>query len=103
MDRAAQLINGLLGPPCIPGLVGMNPATGKPDCKVTERTRSATGMTTTKTVPACADNGNVAPCWSLGAQSSTCLGTVLSVSVDPSLPASTEASLTYDCAKDTTF
>ncbi len=102
LDRAAQMINGLLGPPCIPGLIGLNPATGEPDCKITERTRSATGMTATKTVPACAENGNVAPCWQLQS-SATCVGSVLSVSVDPSLPASTEATITYDCAKDTTF
>jgi len=103
MDRAAQLINGLLGPPCIPGPVGLNPATGEPDCKITERTRSATGTTATKTVPSCADSGGNPPCWSLGPPSSTCQGSVLSVSVDPGLDASTEATITYDCAKDTTF
>jgi hypothetical protein len=96
------MINGLLGPPCIPGLIGLNPATGGPDCKLTQRTRTASGMTATKAVPACAENGNVAPCWQLQS-SATCVGSVLSVSVDPSLPASTEATVTYDCAKDTTF
>src|SRR5439155_24343022 len=36
LDRAATLINSLLAPGCIPGLIGGNPATGQPDCKVTE-------------------------------------------------------------------
>jgi len=99
MDRVASLIKGMLGPTCIPGRVGINPKTGGPDCKVTSHTPNGTGSFVDKTVPSCADNGGVPPCWSLSAGGATCQGVVLDISADPSLPATTSATISYDCAK----
>src|SRR5262249_39581033 len=60
LDRIAQQINSLLAPPCIPALISLDPRTGLPDCQVTEHDGSVS-----KTLPACADNGGVPPCWQL--------------------------------------
>jgi hypothetical protein len=93
--RIGQLINSLLGPTCISGLIALDPATGEPDCNVTARSG-----TTNKTVPACADNGGAAPCWQL-VQAASCSGQTLTVSADPALPASASATISYSCGKCT--
>jgi hypothetical protein len=96
LDRAAMLINSFLSPPCIPGVVERN-ATGSPDCKVTRHVATGTGFTD-KLVPACADNGGVAPCWQLSPPGSLCSGQVLDVSPDPNVSAATASNITVSCA-----
>jgi hypothetical protein len=99
LDRAAMLINSLLSLRCLPGLVGDEPTTGEPDCKVTSHYGNGSGSIIDKTVPACADNGNVAPCWQL-AKTPTCgAGSVLDISPDPTLSASAIGTVSYSCAK----
>jgi len=93
LARVATIINGLLGPTCIPGPVALNSA-GQPDCKV-ELTAGTVGPST---VPACADNGGVAPCWQLETTAG-CSGKTLEVSADPNIPASSASVVRYDCAK----
>ena len=93
LARVATIINGLLGPTCIPGPVALNSA-GQPDCKV-ELTAGTVGPST---VPACADNGGVAPCCQLETTAG-CSGKTLEVSADPNIPASSASVVRYDCAK----
>jgi len=99
MDRVAMLINSMLGAPCLPGRVGINSKTGDPDCKVTSHTSDGRGSFVDKSVPFCGDNGNVPPCWQLSAGPTCPGGQVLNISPDPSLPATTAATVSYDCAK----
>jgi hypothetical protein len=98
LDRAATMINALLGPRCLPGPIGVNPKTGYPDCKITSHTPNGSGAFVDKAVPYCGDNGNVPPCWQLSSGPG-CQGQVLNISPDPSLPASSDGTISYDCAK----
>jgi hypothetical protein len=99
LDRTATLINSLLGPRCIPGLIGGNQATGLPDCKVTGHISDGLGGFIDRAVPACADNGNVAPCWQLVKTPMCGAASVLAVSADPGLPATASGTVSYSCAK----
>jgi hypothetical protein len=99
LDRAAMLINSLLEPGCITGLIGENPTTGVPDCKVTEHYRNGSGSLIDKPVPACGDSAGAAPCWQL-AKALTCgQGSLLNVSADPNVPAASGGTVSYDCAR----
>jgi hypothetical protein len=99
LDRAAMLINSLLSPGCLPGLVGENPTTGLPDCRVTAHNSDGLGGFIDKPVPACADNGNAAPCWQLVKTPMCGAASVLDISPDPSLPATASGTVSYSCAK----
>jgi len=96
LERVATMINGLLGPACIPGPIGLN-SDGQPDCRVTS-TVGSQGITST--VPACAQNGGVAPCWRLET-TAACSGQTLEVSADPNVPPGSSTVIRYDCAKQT--
>ena len=98
LDRAASMINSLFGPPCLTAL-GVDPANPtQADCKVTEHVSNGLGGLIDSKVPACAVNGGVPPCWQLARQNA-CNGLALNVSPDPNIPATTAATVTYDCAK----
>jgi hypothetical protein len=99
LDRAAMMVNALLGPRCIGGLIGENTKTGLPDCKVTTHTPDGRGGFIDKAVPACADSGGAAPCWQLTTTAMCGAGSVLDLSLDPTSPAASGASVSYDCAK----
>jgi hypothetical protein len=95
LDRAATLINSLLGPPCITGALLRN-AAGGADCTVTEHYRNEAGAMVDKAVPSCFESGDLWPCWQLTAGSGSCGGgRVLDVKPDPNVLSST---VTYDCA-----
>ena len=99
LDRAAMLINSLLSPRCLPGLVGENPTTGLPDCKVTAHDSDGLGGFIDRSVPACADNGDTAPCWQLVKTPMCVAASVLDISPDPTLPATASGTVSYSCAK----
>jgi hypothetical protein len=69
MMLIADEIGRVLGPKCVTGVFGdkdPNTPGTQYDCVVTEHLLdSATGKTTDSMVPACAENGNVKPCWHL--------------------------------------
>ena len=93
-DRLAQMLNrGAVGPLCLGGAVGAS-SSGKPDCQVTQQIGGVS-----QTVPACADNGAVAPCWQLQTTEICNLSATLIVNEDPNIPAAASATLTYSCAK----
>jgi len=69
MMLIADEIGRVLGPKCVTGVFGdkdPNAPGTQYDCVVTEHLLdSGTGKTTDSMVPACAENGNVKPCWHL--------------------------------------
>jgi hypothetical protein len=101
LDRVATSINRLGGPLCLPGIVALDPQTGRPDCKVTERYGTGAGTTVNKAVSACSDNGNVAPCWQLTVAPGCDVAPTIVVSLDPTVPLSSSVTVSYDCAKCT--
>jgi hypothetical protein len=92
LQRIGDMINALLGPPCVLGTVSKVSGTQDDDCKVTQNDGSGD-----KPIPSCADNGGTAPCWQLVAGNCVNGGRALDVSPDPSLPASAAATISYDC------
>jgi hypothetical protein len=93
LERAATMINGLLGPACIPGEVGLN-SVGQPDCKVSRLDWQGRNAP----VPSCTDSGDLAPCWRL-TTTAKCTGQTLEVSPDPSASSFPSTVFDYDCAK----
>jgi len=100
LQRIGELINDTLKPPCIPGTVANKPNMQSPDCTVVSHTPNGTGGFVDATVPACADNGNTAPCWSLeaGACASGGNGQVVRLATDPNLPPASTQNATVNCA-----
>jgi hypothetical protein len=94
LAQTARLINRVLGPSCLPGVVALNSA-GEPDCKVTESLPWHT--TEPATVPACADNNNTPPCWQIDMRAN-CPGQTISVMPDPNI--ADTVTFSYDCRKD---
>jgi hypothetical protein len=79
LQTIAQKLSALIGPSCITGTVANRPGSSTPDCTVTEVSPDPSDPTKNiqAVIPACADNGNAAPCWSLdppGAMSSCAAG-----------------------------
>ena len=97
LDRIAQLINESLKPPCITQTVATDPATGDFDCTVVSHTSDGPDAK----VPACSQNGNVAPCWSLGpvdACPTGGTGRIVDISAVPGAPPSTARNATVNCS-----
>jgi hypothetical protein len=71
LNTIAMKLSQLIGPKCIVGTLWDKDGDGNngsltPDCTVIDHTPAASGTGTVDTaVPACADNGNTPPCWSL--------------------------------------
>jgi hypothetical protein len=99
LDRIAMLINASLQPPCIAQKVARD-ANGEYDCKVVSHTSNGLGGYVDSTVPACSQNGNAAPCWTLagGACNTGGNGLIVSISADPNVPPSTAQNATVNCA-----
>jgi hypothetical protein len=100
LRRIGELINDTLKPPCVPGAIANKPNTQVPDCTVVSHTPNGTGGLVDATVPACADNGGRAPCWSLqpGVCPSGGDGQIVQLSTDPSLPPASAQNATVNCA-----
>ena len=62
-------------------------------------TRTGCGGFIDRSVPACADNGDVAPCWQLVKTPMCVAASVLDISADPDLPATASGTVSYSCAK----
>jgi hypothetical protein len=67
----ANTIGKVLGPRCIEGTPVMK-ANGQPDCSVIDNSFDDQGNPVATPVPACADNGGTAPCWSLTTDPMNC-------------------------------
>jgi hypothetical protein len=65
MQKLAELISTQIGPGCLDAPVANRSDDGTPDCTVEDVTTHPDGPATIVTVPSCAQNGNVPPCWQL--------------------------------------
>jgi hypothetical protein len=66
LNTIATKLSALIGPKCIAGTIANKSATSAtPDCTVTDVLPDGKGGTIQTVLPACADNGGVAPCWDL--------------------------------------
>ncbi len=99
MDLAATLMKSLIGAPCLPGSIGAKATGTGPDCKVTEHYQDENGMLVDQELPACADNGDVGPCWKLRYELAACLHPALRFTPDPNVPPNGSETFTYDCAR----
>jgi len=99
MDLAATLMKSLLAAPCLPGSIGAKATGTGPDCKVTAHYQNENGMLVDKDVPACADSGDVGPCWKLHDDLPACPHAALRVMPDPNEPTLGSEAFRYDCAK----
>jgi len=98
MNLAGTLLKSRIAAPCLPGLVGANATMTGPDCTVTEHYQNAAGMAVDTPIPACADNGNTAPCWKLTGKLPACAHGGLRAMPDPAAPDPFSVTYTYDCA-----
>jgi hypothetical protein len=75
LQNIASHIGAFIGPPCIEGkLFDADPATPgvQPDCAFVDHTFSDQGVLIDTPLPACAQNGNAPPCWTLEASGTQC-------------------------------
>ena len=70
MTTVGQRIAKALGPRCFTGPVPVNPSA----CRAIDRYRNDQGKLAQTLLPACAANGNQAPCWQLAADAQRCPG-----------------------------
>ena len=98
MQNIAEHLIQFIQPTCVDAHLQTN-SRGNPDCAV-DNHLTVNGMTRDIAVPACAENGNVAPCWSLTAGGTNCAaGTLeLAVSTDPNNSNPEFLSSTIECA-----
>jgi hypothetical protein len=98
MTVIAERLIQFIKPTCVDAHLQTD-SLGNPNCAVDNHLTN-NGVTRDISVPACAENGNVAPCWSLTAGGTNCAaGTLeLAVSTDPSSPTPESLSSTIECA-----
>jgi len=75
LQLIANKIAGVFGPSCVSGpFPATAPDAGEqPACRVVDRITDAAGTRVYAPLPNCADDGNVAPCWSLIDDAAGCL------------------------------
>jgi hypothetical protein len=101
LDRIAALINASLKPPCIEGKIAKKAGTQDLDCTVVSHTSVAgSNQFTDSTVPSCASNGGMSPCWQLTAGGTGCAGQIIDQAalMDPRITMSQSQNATVNCA-----
>ncbi len=78
MTAIATALIQPLKPSCIHGTIQKD-TQGNPACVVTNHLTDASGNTVDVSIPSCAENGNVAPCWTLQADTTICAAGDLSL------------------------
>jgi hypothetical protein len=104
LGRIAQSLADVLGPPCVtaPIATTMGPRGARADCTITRTAADGDGGAGTP-IPACVDNGGVAPCWTLAPDAECPTGKLLSfttTAADPDV-ARTSAIACHACASAT--
>jgi hypothetical protein len=69
----ANKVAGVFGPACVDGPFPATAAGTQPTCRVVDRVIGGSGQRTDTLLPRCADNGDVAPCWTLSDDVAGCL------------------------------
>jgi hypothetical protein len=98
LGRIAELINAQLQPPCINQQVAFKAGTQEYDCTVVSHTSNGAGGFIDSTVPSCASNGGMAPCWQLDPGMGSCTGRVVNVSTPAGQSTSVAQNATVNCA-----
>ncbi|HVZ85450.1 MAG TPA: hypothetical protein VHG72_00655 [Polyangia bacterium] len=98
LAEIANRLNALIQPPCITEKI-QNDSQGQPECSVIENLTDNSGTQTHIAIPNCNENGNAAPCWTLGAPTgaSSCTGAVLTVN-DPNSTNAAQANSDISCS-----
>jgi hypothetical protein len=73
LQLIANKLAGVFGPACVSGPFPATAPGTQPACRVVDRTPGAAGGYVYTKLPNCADDGNVAPCWSLIDDAAGCL------------------------------
>ncbi len=99
MTAIATALGNLIKPSCIHATIQQD-SHGNPACAVTDHLTNANGNRIDLPVPACAENGNVAPCWSLEADTTACAAgdLVLKVQQDAAAMSATALNSTIECS-----
>jgi len=81
LERVAASIGTLVAPFCLEHSFADDPTKPglQPDCNATLHQRDATSAFVDTPLPACADNGGAAPCWSLTKDVASCAGSSVHV------------------------
>jgi hypothetical protein len=98
MTAIATQLGSLIKPSCIHATFQQD-SLGNPACAVTDHLTDPNGNTVDVPVPACAENGNVAPCWTLAQDTSACApgDLVLKVQQDATGKSATAVATTLEC------
>jgi len=98
LSAIAAGLGGMIRPSCIHATVQQN-SQGNPACAVTDHLTDANGNTVDLSVPDCAENGNVAPCWTLLEDPTSCPAgdLVLKVQQDAAGMNAANLSTTIEC------
>ena len=74
LERLAAQIGAKMAGPCISEPIADDPARAgyQPQCTAEMFSTTAQGSITSQSLPACADNGGAAPCWSLATDAAGC-------------------------------
>jgi hypothetical protein len=97
LQQTAALIGTMTGPPCLTALLADDPKKPgqQPECSVTLH-QLKNGAYVDSALPGCADNGNVAPCWTLSPGVATCSGFAVSV-LEAAATATARDTVTFEC------
>jgi hypothetical protein len=98
LENVAALIGTLAAPACIPQYFADDPSKPglQPDCKATLHQPGANNTIVDTPLPACADNGGAAPCWSLTKEVASCAGSSVHVTFAPGMATSNDV-VTFSC------
>jgi hypothetical protein len=99
LQEIARTIGGVLGPPCLVGDIASTVTAhgARPDCTVVDHAVGDGGAPFDTPIPACADSGDVAPCWTLARAAACPSGKLLTFRAQPGAPATTGAHSSVQC------
>jgi hypothetical protein len=98
LGRIADKIIDHFSKPCVVGAVAKRPGSASDDCSVISTSPNGAGGLAESTLPACADNGGVGPCWQFGSADASCAGQTVDIVRDPAAPIPTAQTITVQCA-----
>jgi hypothetical protein len=96
LERLASQIGAALAGPCISDPIADDPARAgyQPQCTAEMFTSNGLGGLVSQSLPACADNGGAAPCWSLSSDAAGCQRPNITLAAAPTGAANAR----YECA-----
>ncbi|HMF40909.1 MAG TPA: hypothetical protein VKQ32_09445 [Polyangia bacterium] len=98
LAQAAGLLASQVAPRCIDRLIADDPSKPglQPDCTAVGHHNNGNNMFVDTPLPACADNGGAAPCWTLSKDFPSCSGSSVVITLDPASTTNPET-VTLSC------